>query len=191
MSVVFSNISGILSLIRVDLIAFPSYLMSEGKVNMALRLLAEDSKGGVLSLDSSIPSGTDSSAFRPVRNILFEKHPHGKDPPHHVLDCTTEKLCHDPVIFQCLTGNVIKRAAIQTHGAAEPSGVDAYAWHRMCTSFGDASASLCDSLSSVARCLSTVTIDDSAILMSFVACRLIPLDKRPGVRSIGIWDVTW
>ena len=99
--------------------------MSEGKVNMALRLLTEDSKGGVLLLDSSIPSGTDSSgnlAFCPVRDILFEKHPHGRDPPHHVLlDCTTEKPCHDPVIFQCLTGDVIKRAAIWTHG---PTGVD-------------------------------------------------------------------
>ena len=107
------------------------HLMSEGKINMALRLLAEDSKGGVLSLDSSIPCGTDSSgkpAFRPVRDILFEKHPCGRDPPHHVLlDCTTEKPCYDPVIFQCLTGNVIRRAAIQTHGAAGSSGVDAYA----------------------------------------------------------------
>ena len=49
------------------------HLMAEGKVNMALRLLAEDSKGGVLLLDSSIPSGTDSSgnpAFRPVRHFI-------------------------------------------------------------------------------------------------------------------------
>ena len=56
------------------------HLMSEGKVNMALRLLAEDSKGGVLSLDSSIHSGTDSlgnPVFRPVRDILSEKHPYG------------------------------------------------------------------------------------------------------------------
>ena len=45
------------------------HLMSEGKVNMALHLLAEDSKGGVLSLDSSIPSGTDSSGLRSVRDI--------------------------------------------------------------------------------------------------------------------------
>ena len=92
------------------------------------------------------------------------------------------------MIFQCLTGDVIKRAAIQTRGAAGPSGVDAYEWRRMYTSFGDASASLCDSLSSVACCLSTVTIY-SAILMAFVACRLIPLDKRPGVCPIGIGDV--
>ena len=166
--------------------------MSEGKVNMALRLLAEDSKGGVLLLDSSIPSGTDSSgnqSFHSVRDILFDKHPHGRAAaPHVLLDCTTEKPCYDPVIYQCLTGDVIKRAAIHTHGAAGPSGVDACAWRRICTSFGDASASLCDALASAARCLST-TLVDSAVLMPFVACRLIPLDKRPGVRSIGIGDV--
>ena len=91
-------------------------------------------------------------------------------------------------MIQCLTGDVIKRAAIQTHGAAGSSGVDAYAWRRMCTSFGDASASLCDSLSSVVRCPYTVTID-SAILMPFIACRLILLDKRPGVRPIGIGNI--
>ena len=166
--------------------------MSEGKVNMALCLLADDSKGGVLSLDLSIHSDIDSlgnPVFRPVRDILSEKHPYGRDPPPHVLlDCTTKKPCHDPVIFQCLTSEVIKRAAIKTHGAAGPSGVDACVWRRMCTSFGDASVSLCDSLSFVACRLSTVTID-SAILMPFVAYRLIPLDKRPGVCPIGIGDV--
>ena len=58
--------------------------MSEGKVNMALRLRAEDSKGGVLSLDLFILSGTDSSGnptFRPVRDISSEKHPHGRGAP--------------------------------------------------------------------------------------------------------------
>ena len=168
------------------------HLMSEGKVNMALQLLAEDSKGGVLSLDSSIPLGTDSSGnqlFCSVRDILLEKHPHGRGAaPHVLLDCTTEKPCYDPVIFQCLTGDVIKWAAIHTHGAAGPSGGDAYVWRWMCTSFGDAAASLCDTLACVACYLSTTAVD-SAVLMPFVACRLIPLDKRPGVRPIGIGDV--
>ena len=43
-------------------------------------------------------------------------------------------------------------------------------------------------MSSVARCLSTVTID-SAILIPFDACRLILLDKCPGVCPIGIGDI--
>ena len=36
-------------------------LMSSGKVSAALKLLSEDTKGGVLSLDSQIPCRVDSS----------------------------------------------------------------------------------------------------------------------------------
>ena len=46
-----------------------------------------------------------------------------------------------PVTFHCLIGDVIKLAAIFTHGAAGLSGVDACAWLRMCTPFRDGSAS--------------------------------------------------
>lgn len=154
---------------------------------MALQLLAEDSTAGVLSLDSSIPLGIDSSdnqLFCSVRDILLEKHPYGRyAAPHVLLDCTTEKPCYDLVIFQFLTGDVIKLATIHTHGAAEPSGVDAYAWQQMCTSFGDASASLCDILASVTCYLTTTTVN-SAVLIPYVACQLIS-----GVRPIGIGNV--
>ena len=45
----------------------------------------------------------------------------------------------------------------------------------MCTSFGDTSASLCDVLASVTCYLSTIIVV-SAVLLSFVACRLILLE---------------
>ena len=41
----------------------------------------------------------------------------------------------------------------------------------------------------MARCLCTQEVDLKE-LMAFVACRLIPLDKKPGVRPIGIGDVS-
>jgi len=47
----------------------------------------------------------------------------------------------------------------------------------MCASFGDASVSLCSALASVACYLFIVGID-SAELMPFVACWLIPLDTE-------------
>jgi len=59
----------------------------------------------------------------------------------------------------------------------------------MCTSFKEASAGLCKVLTSVARHLCTTRLVDPTVLMPFVACRLIPLDKNPGVRPIGIGDV--
>ena len=77
----------------------------------------------------------------------------------------------------------VKWVAIHTHRAPCPSGVDIYAWWQICTSFGDASASLYDALASVARCLSTTSVD-SAVLMPFIACQLIPLDKHPGVAQL-------
>jgi len=39
--------------------------------------------------------------------------------------------CYDPILFECLTGDVIKWASWHTHGAAGPSGIDAYCWKRM------------------------------------------------------------
>ena len=94
----------------------------------------------------------------------------------------------DPILFDQLDGCVSRRAAFHTHGAAGPSGVDAFAWQCLCSSFGNASVNLCNALASVACYLATSGVDP-AILAPFVACRLIPLDKNPGVRPIGIGDV--
>ena len=63
-------------------------------------------------------------------------------------------------------------------GAAGPSGLDAAAWKRLRTSFKAASSELCDTTSFV----------DPKGLSAFVACRLIALDKCPGVRPIGIGE---
>jgi len=65
-----------------------------------------------------------------------------------------------------------------------------YAWHILCSSFGRASVSLCDSLAAVARCLCTQEVYAKKF-MAFVACWLnIPLDKKPVVQPVGIGDVS-
>ena len=52
---------------------------------------------------------------------------------------------------------------MDTHGAAGPSGVDAYAW-RLCSSLGYASVALCNTLATVASYLlysvRVVNLDD-------------------------------
>ena len=61
-------------------------------------------------------------------------------------------------------------------------------WRRLCTSFGKESTDLCNAIAAVARRLCTDYVDPSG-LQAFLACRLIPIDKRPGVRPIGVCEV--
>ena len=79
------------------------------------------------------------------------------------------------------------KVALKTNGAAGFSGLDAYPWRRLCSSF-KSSKELCSALAAFGRrlCIDSIHPDH---LSAFVACRLIPLDKCPGVRPIGIGEV--
>lgn len=92
-----------------------------------------------------------------------------------------------PVVFDSIDANAIRSAALRVKGSAGPSGLDAREWRRLCTSFKGASSGLCSSLASVARRICTSFVDPKS-LSSFLSCRLIALDKNPGVRPIGIGD---
>ena len=59
-------------------------------------------------------------------------------------------------MFEALNGICIRRAALQTEGAAGPSELDAAAWRRMCISFQRNSDDLCEALAGVARRLQYV-----------------------------------
>lgn len=61
-------------------------------------------------------------------------------------------------------------------------------WRHICSSFSRVSDDLCGSLAALARKLATQYVDLEGV-SSFVACRLIALDKKPGVRPIGIGEV--
>ncbi|XP_065177350.1 uncharacterized protein LOC135808131 [Sycon ciliatum] len=156
-------------------------LVTDGKLGAALQYLDDDTSGGILDLDDRIGD-------RPVRDILVEKHPLAEPTqPAAVLPGTPPAPPH-PVRFEALTRDVVRRAALSTHGAAGPSGVDADTWRRMCTGFGVASDDLCDAVASCARRLAT-SMADPWSLEAHTSCRLIPLDKKPGVRPIGIGEV--
>ena len=72
---------------------------------------------------------------------------------------------------------------MRTNGAAGPSGVDAFGWRRFCSFFKSASTDLCNALASVARRLCTTSVDTDSVT-AYVACRLIPLNREPGVRPL-------
>ena len=93
-----------------------------------------------------------------------------------------------PVIFDSIQGATIHSAALRTSGAAGPSGIDARGWRRLCSSYKSASDDLCHSLALITRRLCTVFVDPEG-LAPLMSCRLIALDKNPGVRPIGICEV--
>ena len=78
--------------------------------------------------------------------------------------------------------------AIRTTDLHGPSGLDALFWSKiLCNStFGNASDDLCHAIALFARMLCSGELVDQNIIEGLVACRLIPLDKYPGVRPIGI-----
>ena len=155
-------------------------LMMKGKLREATRLLSDES-GKVLQLDSYVEDN------KCVRDVLRDKHPdaHPLDPS--TIASPVDDTFH-PVIFEEITGSTILNAALHTEGSAGPSGLDSYAWRRLCGSFQKVSTDLCEALAKVARRLATSLVDPE-LLKPFVACRLVALDKCPGVRPVGIGEV--
>ena len=96
----------------------------------------------------------------------------------------------EEVIFEDIDANKIFNAPKNLSGAAGPSGADSDLWTRILCSkqFKRRPAELCHSLALIARKLNTADVNP-VYLRAFVAGRLIPLDKKPGVRPIGIGEV--
>ena len=159
-------------------------LMFAGKIKAALVLLSKAQRGGVLHLgDPSDPSNPESPT---VRDVLNSKHPQGQHlNPACIIPSTPQEV--HPVIFESLDASAIRSAALRTTGSAGPSGLDAQEWRRLCTAFKGASSNLCNSMALLARRLSNTYIDPECT-SPLLACRLIALDKNPGIRPIGIGD---
>ena len=83
---------------------------------------------------------------------------------------------------------MVRTICLQTTGAAGVSGLDSSAWRRICCSFGSASSTLCQAIARLTRLLATTRVDPDGI-SALLAGRLIPLDKNPGVRPIGVGEV--
>ena len=115
---------------------------------------------------------------RPTRSACTPKYP--------AFPCDNSLDVH-PVLLESIDGIAIRSAAIRTNGSAGPSGLDAVGWKRLCTSFQSPSADLCNSLALVAKRICTTYVEPQGIA-PLTACRLITLDKSPGVRLIGVGE---
>ena len=92
------------------------------------------------------------------------------------------------LIFQDISSDDIRQAALHTEGLAGPSGLDVMAWGRLCNSFCESSNGLCAALALFAKTVSTSYVAPQR-LSAYTASRLIPLDECLGVHPIGVEEV--
>ena len=161
-------------------------LMSLGKVHDALRMLGSDFEdAGIHKMDDVVTMKDGSSAT--VRDLLLQKHPEAASASSDVL-LPGDPTCVNAVRFDSITPEHVKSVAMHSEGSAGPSGLDASCWRRMCSAFKGASSHLCEAMADFTRLLATRVMPPGP-LVPFLAGRLIALDKKPGVRPIGVGEV--
>ena len=133
-------------------------LMSKGMIRAALRCFEDTTSHKVLNPSDIIQPPNQNAET--VLDTLKRLHPPAQTTsPDAMLNAPTENpLPLNNCIFEAIYASLIKKVACLTQGAAGPSGVDAFAWKRMCTSFGSASNNLCHALASVAKRLCTTQV---------------------------------
>ena len=151
--------------------------MMQGKVKSATCLLTKENRSGrVLPLSHEIAGKS-----------LFWRSTHQLD--HWTVKFSLSSLVEAyPAMFHEIDGLTILKSALNTEGSAGPSGMDARLWRRMCCLFQNASSALCEALASTARRISSSFVGPEP-LQPLIACRLIAMDKCPGVRPVGIREV--
>ena len=90
------------------------------------------------------------------------------------------------VVFDQIDGPMVRSTIHGRSGSAGPSGLDARGWKRLCSSFKRASSDLCESIARLTKRLCTTYVDPDG-LAPLIACRLVALDKSPGIRPNRYW----
>ena len=169
-------------------------LMLNGNVNAVLKLLSNNNKTTII-FPLNDDTNNNNGGILPLNDdtmiLLQEKHPHAGENFEDLLLQGPENII-DKFIFDGINGSMIQKAALHTKGAAGPSNLDAAGWKRILTSkvYGTHNTDLCESIATMTRILCTTRFcctDNS--MEAFFACRLIPLDKNPWSRPIGIGDI--
>jgi len=127
-------------------------MVFHGHVKKAMRMIVEKAKGGLPLTEVT-------------KRDCAQKHPKAEPARPEVL--LTGALPPDthPVIFDKLTGGVVKNAIMRTNGAAGISQMDDNAWRKMASSFKDTSTMLCNSVAVRPVCLRNVWIQSALKLL--------------------------
>jgi hypothetical protein len=151
-------------------------LIFTGQINKALRLLDQQASQGPQEISEE------------VLTSLKKLHPKGSYPDPRVLKPQSAFPQIEKIIFENITSESIKQASMRTNGSAGVSGADSDSWRRQLHSFGEASEKLAEAMALAAKRLCTSYVDPEGI-EALIANRLVPLNKNPGTRPIGIGEV--
>ena len=145
-------------------------LVLQGKLTAAMKLLDNESSSGLLDLSPEVLQG------------LQDKHP-------EAADIAEESLLHGPIdyVYDLIDEESIYNSASKTKGSAGPSGMDAELYKRILCSknFKTEGKILREELAVFTRNLLRKSYHPS-LLEAFTSCRLIPLDKNPGIRQLAL-----
>ena len=98
-----------------------------------------------------------------------------------------------PLVFDQISGYTIQKATSRTEGGAGPSGMNADDWSRTLASnkYGQTSSECREAIALFTKTLCSENVAPEAMssLEAFIGCRLIPLNKNPGCRPIGIGEI--
>ena len=149
----------------------PDSSMAIAKISMKFRILM--SKGNVNGALKLLTKNV-SNGFLPLK-VLIEG--------------PVRKI--HPVVCNDFDESLILKAAMLMKGGSGPSDLDADGWRSMLTSreFGTSSTDLHKTFAQLIKKLCIEELETTTSLEAFTACRLIPLDKKPGLRPIGVGKV--
>ena len=150
-------------------------LMMQRKVNVALRFLSDQQRSGVLQLIENVFSGLEEKHTAPTQ-INSESLLYGP-------------ICNNEGIDFNINEQKIEVFARTLKGAAGPSQLDTVQYRRILCSkqFQKEGKDLRDQIATLAKRLAIDVLPTS--LEAYTANRLIPLDKNPGIRPIGVGEV--
>ena len=127
---------------------------------------------------------------RPVIDVLRDKHPDLMIPRIDEEDWAffeEYEECLDSVPVDC-TEEIVEGMASKMRGGAVLSGVDAIAMGNWLLRHGKSSQQLREELAEWTEWLCN-GVPPFAAYRALMACRLVALDKVPGVRPVGIGEI--
>jgi hypothetical protein len=156
-----------------------------GRLRQAVRKLTDRGGGGVL-----LPDSVDSKSGQTVEAVLRSKHPDLRVPDLEDPDCSAFEPypdLPDPIPVE-ITAEDVEQVASRLSGVAGPGGTDAIDLRNWLLRFGAESEALRNEMASWAEWLANAA-PPYAAYRALMACRLVALDKQPGVRPVGIGEI--